>query len=182
MNTVYKILTYSTITVLLLSFVVLDGGLRSGNLQFVIAGGFVMLVALVIYFIVSIRDNRAARKHQEDYEAELAQFKQDADQIEIDLDKVKIKSNSWTTEVVIRESKYSGVDSFFGDDHHNIKTVKNETNLVEFSIPIDGRTMKYKTRIDMNKQSLQIHLAIKKKTILYVKDGENYLDLEFLHQ
>lgn len=182
MNTFYKILHYSAIVILILSFIFVDGGLRSGNLQFVIAGGSVILVALVIYFILSIRDKRAAKKNQEEYEAELNQFKQDADQIEVDLDKVKIKSNSWTEEVVIRESKYSGVDSFFGDYHHNIKTVKNETNLVEFSIPIDGRTVRYKTRIDMNTKSLQIHLAIKKKTVLYEKDGENYLDLEFLHQ
>jgi hypothetical protein len=182
MRHLYKILGSSAIAILILSFIVLDGGLRSGNLRFIILGGSVILVAMIIYFIVSIRDKRRARRNQEKFEAELAQFKQDADQIEVDLNKVKIKSNSWTEEVVIRESKYSGVDSFFGTNHHNIKTVKNEINLVELSIPIDGKTIRYKTRTDMNKESLLIHLAIKKNTILYVKDGDSYLDLEFLNR
>lgn len=182
MNTIYKILLYSAIAILILSFIFVDGGLRSGNLQFVIAGGTVILLAIIIYWIIDLREKREEKRNHAKRIEELNQFKREATQIEVNLDKVKIKSHTWTEEVAVRESKYSGVDTFFGDYQQNIKTVKNDTNLVEFSFPIDGKTVKYKTRIDMNKQSLQIHLAIKKKTILYVKDGQNYLDLEFLHQ
>jgi len=181
MKTVNAVLTYAAIILLIFSFIVLDGGLRSGNLQFIIAGGSVIVLASIIYWILYFREKRKEKRNQTKREAELNRFKQEARQIVVYLDKVKIKSHSWTEEIVVRESKYSGVDTLFGNYHHNVEKVKNELNTVEFEIPTsNGKNIKYKTRIDMNKESLQIHFAIQKSTIFYVKDDDHYLDLEFL--
>ena len=182
MKFLIKIASYVIICIFFLSILVLQGGFRSGNVLFIQIGGIVLLIFAIIIGIVNLKERQAERIRQKEYETALRLFKKQSHTSIVDLTKVKIKSNHWTEEHIISESKYSGLDPYFGDGNSNIEQISRELNTMEFNIPVDGKNLKYTTSIAMNLERLKIHLAIQKTTILYYDKDNTYLDLDFLNQ
>jgi len=151
-----------------------------GNSTFIWIG-LLLITPFVLYFILDcIKSKRKEYKSK----LELENFKKTADKIVIDLENIKIKSNSWTDTVVVDNTRYGGLNQLTGNEDKNIKMIKRDINYVKISVPYKEKTLNFNLSVAMEATILKMHFAIKKETILYV-DPENpdnyYLDMEFLN-
>lgn len=178
-----KFAIYILIGLFGLGFVVLRAGLQNDNSLFSIIGIILMAfvgIVILIYFVSSgSKEKKAERK----WKQELEEFKRNAKKILVNLENVEVKSNSWTDNVVVSESKYGGLDEMAGYGNSNVVQVDRNLNAVNISIPIDGETIEYLVNIEKDPTTLAMQLAVQKETYLYINrqnKREMYLDLEFL--
>ena len=163
-----QIFKYIVNVILILGFFVFYIGLN-GNLLFFWIG----IAILFLYYVWYLISKSKLRKSRLKIEDEVQILKKQGEKIKVNLENVKIISNSWQQEVR-KTSKYEDED-FLVDIHKNF---------VEIKITYKGRTIDYSFYIDMDTTTLELHFALKKETFLYVdlKDKEKmYLDLEFLY-
>jgi hypothetical protein len=116
--------------------------------------------------------NTKLKKFDTEKEIEIQNLKKYGEKIIVNLENIKIKSNSWQQEV-IKNSRYE-------DEITNIDV---NYNIINIDVPYKGESINYCIHINMETTKLKMHFAIKRETILYVdlKDKNiNYLDLEFL--
>lgn len=110
-------------------------------------------------------------------------FKQECDKIEIDLNDIEVKTNKWTEEMVTDNSFGGGMDQLVGRGDLNIKKVNYNPNVLTLSVLYKESTIEVIIRVDMDTTSLELKLAIQKKSYLYINPNnpeEYYLDLDFL--
>ena len=151
-----------------LGFIILYVGL-DGNLIFVGIGTLILLPFLIWFLIIKIKE----KKIDIEKKAEIQKLKKYGEKVIVNLENIKINSNSWKQEVR-KTSRYEDKVSYVDINY----------NLIEMKIPYRNEFINYSLHIDMETTKLKIHFAIKRETILYVdlKDkNKNYLDLEFLN-
>ncbi len=94
--------------------------------------------------------------------------------IPLDLDTIRIKSNSWTEKQTIQTTIY---DLEF--DHNKTQTI------LEIETKINERKHVFHVPVKQNPQTLEMYFAIQKTTSLYINPEnpeEFYLDLRFIPQ
>ena len=141
----------------------------------------IVLITPLLYWV--IKTKLADKAEKAENEKRIEKLKQEGQKIEIDLNKVKINSSSWQEKIITDNTRYAGLNEVVGRGDRNFKLVNNTLNQISLKKTIKGRTITYRESIKMDTDNLKIHLALKKKTILYVDphDRKNmYLDLEFL--
>ncbi|TDE46525.1 hypothetical protein E0I26_00115 [Flavobacterium rhamnosiphilum] len=151
-----------------LGFIILYVGI-DGNLLFVAIGTVILLPFLVWFFLLNLKE----KKFDTEKKAEIQKLKKYGEKIIVNLENIKINSNSWRQEVR-KTSKYED----------EVSHVDINYNLIEMKVPYRSEFINYNFHIDMDTTKLKMHFAIKRETILYVdlKDkNKNYLDLEFLN-
>lgn len=140
-----------------------------GNPVFVGIGA-VILLPFLIWFLIIVKKEKKA---ESDNKAEIQKLKKYGEKVIVNLETLKINSNSWQQEFR-KKSKYEDKIS-----HEEINY-----NIIEVKIPYRGEFIKYSIHINMETTKLKMHFALKQQTILYIdlKDKNiNYLDLEFLN-
>ncbi len=133
-----------------------------------------IIVGIIIYF--KLKPNSTEK-------SKLEKFKLIADKIKIDLTQSEIKTNNWTDETIIDQSKYAGLNQLTGKSEKNIKMIDRVVNYLIVKGKYRGKTIDYGKRIEMDTDNLKIHLSLQKETILYIdpkNSDKKYLDLEFL--
>lgn len=151
-----------------IGFIILYVGL-DGNLLFVGIGTLILFPFIIWFLVLNLKEKKFNREKK----IEIQKLKKYGEKIIVNLENIKINSNSWRQEVR-KTSKY-------GD---KISHIDINYNLIEMKIPYKNEFINYSLHIDMDTTKLKMHFAIKKETILYVdlKDkNKNYLDLEFLN-
>ena len=140
------------------------------NLLFVTIGGVLLLPGLVVLIIGLISDRKFEAEKQEQFEQLLAT----GDQIEVDLEQVVIKSNSYQKEVEVDSARSSRLEIV--DVNHNV---------VLFEVDYKGELVKFRSDVLMEPEKLRMHFAIQQKTTLYLDPDDPYnyyLDLRFLER
>jgi Mn2+/Fe2+ NRAMP family transporter len=163
-----RFLGYILASIFFLGFIILYVGL-DGNLLFV-GIGILILLPFVIWFLIL---NLKEKKLNTEEKAEIQKLKKYGEKIIVNLENVKINSNSWKQEVR-KTSRYED----------EVSHVDINLNSIEIKIPYRSEFINYSIHINMETTKLKMHFAIKRETILYVdlKDkNKNYLDLEFLN-
>jgi len=174
--------TYLKVGFLFLGYIVLRAGLRSGNDLFTISGVLILVVVGIILLINLLYKSKVTEKETLQTNVIIEEFKRSSRKVKVDLQNLKIISNSWNEDIVISEDKYGGLDELAGYKNHNIINVKRNLNTVLLEIPIKNDILQYQVNIESDLTTLQMKFAIQKETTLYVdsKSEESYLDLEFL--
>lgn len=163
-----RIFGYLLAGIFFLGFIILYVGLN-GNLIFV-GIGTIILLPFIIWFLISYIKEKKIDSEKKD---EIQKLKKYGEKVIVNLENIKIVSNSWTQEVR-KTSKYEDT----------VSHVDINYNFIEIKIPYKNEFINYSLHINMETTKLKIHFAIKRETILYVdlKDkNKNYLDLEFLN-
>lgn len=166
-ETLNGLFSYLLAGIFLLGFLFFWVGI-DGNKLFVGIGTLILLPFAIWFFI----QNRKLKKLENENEIEIENLKKYGEKIIVNLENLKIKSNSWQQEV-IKSSKYE-------DEITNIDV---NYNMINIDIPYKGENINYCVHINMENTKLKMHFAIKRETILYVDRNDknkNYLDLEFL--
>lgn len=136
---------------------------------------------LILSIIQFDRDIKKSRKKDE---VNLEMFKNNADKILVSLEDYTIKSNSWTDEIVVNNSKYIGAwNQISGNPDKNIQKIARNPNCVYLKLKYNGNIENYNFYIEKDRQTLEILLGLKKETYLYIDKKypeKKYLDLEFL--
>ncbi len=134
-----------------------------------IAVGIVLISPFLIYMIKSkILVHKAERKEDK----RIYDLMRYGDKIFVDLDNLKIQSNSYQQEIEVGNG-YKTRNEY----------IDVNQNVVLIDIPYKKDSIKYKLNIDMDTTKLKMHFAIKQETILFVdpkNPNNNYLDLSFL--
>jgi len=166
-----------------LGLIMFRAGIKSDNGLFFFIG--IILVAfvgiVVLIYLLSLKSKQ--KKVEREWKQELEEFKQNSKKIVVNLENVEVKSNSWTDNVVVSESKYGGLDQMAGYGNSNVTKVKRNLNAIEISIPLEGETIDYLVFVEKDPTTLAMQLAVQKETYLYINrqnKREVYLDLEFL--
>lgn len=140
--------------------------------------GVILLVLLIIKLFFH-RENKKMQKN-------LMKFKGNAVKIKVNLEDIKIISNSWTEE---REKYTSDRDAgiviynkLTHNDHKNVDLVQVNLNHLIYAFTYQGNAYIYEELIDYDTEKLRIWFIFKKETDLYldINTEEMYLDLEFL--
>lgn len=180
--------TYCLVGVIYIGFLAILAGLGyrgrwkpMGEINpYFVAFGIVLIIPLIYWVIKTKLEDRLQNAKNE---KRIKKLKQIGQKIEIDLDKVKINSRSWQEKIITDNTRYAGLNEAVGRGDRNFKLVNRTLNRISLKKTINGRTITYRESIRMDTDNLKIHLALKKKTFLYIdpSDGKNiYLDLEFL--
>lgn len=180
MEKVKQFLYYILVGGLGLGFVVLRAGLQSDNFIFIGLGLLLMVVFGGILLARIFFARRQDHKAEDQRKSNLRAFKQRAKKIEIDLESADIQSNSWTEEVAAGEDQYSGLDEISGTGKRNLVQINQNKQVLSFRVMVDGETKMYSKHVNMDMDTLRLHLAVQKTTYLYIDGEEEYLDLDFL--
>ena len=153
--------------IILLGILLVVVGVRR-NINFVWIGLLILLPFGIWLLVLKLKHDKL------DNAADLVKLKliETGEKVIVDLDKIKIKNNSWNQEFIIGSGKYQRVE--LRDINYNY---------IEFEIPYRNQIVKYNLHIDMELTTLKMHFAIKGKTTLYIDPNnteDNYLDLRFL--
>lgn len=133
--------------------------------------GVVLMLPFVIYLIKS---NLFINKITDENAERIRNLIANGDVITVDLDKLKIQSNSYKHEISV------GSGYTQRNEHINVNH-----NVIQLEIPYQNKSIKFKMNIDMDPMKLKMHFAIKSKTELYIdpKNPDNYfLDLRFFER
>lgn len=129
-------------------------------MQVLIFGFALAFFALIIYWFF--------QKRQKDSEKNrLKLFISRADKIQIDLDKVDIKSNSWKEENFLNSSS-AKLDQLAGDSNRGKEVVYHNLNTLIFTLPYKNSTLRVTESVNMERKTLEMKLAIKEETTLYI--------------
>jgi Ca2+/Na+ antiporter len=164
---------------IIMIYVGLGAKSSSFNIYFLLVGILIFLPFIIYLFYSKFEIKKEEKKNQ----INLDTFKLKAEKVQFNLDEIEIKSNSWSEEVVIDNSKYGGLNQLAGIPEKNIELIKHNLHHLKIRIPHNGIIYNCDTKININKDDLMIKLAIKKKTFLYVNQfnrKEYYLDIDFL--
>ena len=130
-------------------------------------------IILIIPFIVwTIKNKLKSKQIQDDKTADIQRLISFGEKITINLDNLKIQSNSYKQEISVGHGTQQRNE--YVDINHNV---------ILLEIPYKNELIKYKLNIDMDSTKLKMHFAIKEKTEFYVNQENprnNYLDLRFL--
>ena len=171
---------YLLLGIFALGFIMMRAGGKHGNDIFTVIGIIVMVIIAVMFGVYYLSSRSKQRNIEAENRLNLADFKQKARAIKVNLEDVEIKTNNWTDTVVINNSQYGGLDELAGYADSNIMRVDRNLNSVKITIPVDGEEINYFVNIEMEPTTLAMHFAIRKETLLYIHGDELYLDLEFL--
>ncbi|MFS4454826.1 hypothetical protein [Maribacter sp. 2304DJ31-5] len=183
-----SIKTYTLFAVVYIGFLAILAGLGYrgkwkpiGDINpYFVAFGIVLITPL-LYWVIKTKLEERAKKSEN--EKRIEKLKQNGQKVEIELDKVKINSSSWQEKIITDNTRYAGLNEVVGRGDRNFKLVDRTLNQISLKKNFKGRTITYRESIKMDTDNLKIHLALKKKTFLYIdhNDRKNmYLDLEFL--
>jgi hypothetical protein len=175
----YNIGIYTTLTTAILGGIIFYIGLDRSDLTFIIIG----LAVLTPSIIWAIIWNKKQKREEISGSIELENLKKTADKIIVNLNTAEIKTNSWTEDKIIETGRIGMLNQLGGDGDKNIRSVTRNESMVSWVFNYHGKTIHYTIVIDKEVQSLKMHFAIQKETILYVDPNNpdnNYLDLEFL--
>lgn len=143
--------------------------------------GIVITVVLILIFKLNSRKKEMLLKKRNI--EQLNTLKKNADKIEIDLNEVTLKSNNWSEEIVINNSRSGGLNQMSGRGDLNVEKVQHNENVLLFRVPYKNIVIEIDYAFSMEITTLEMKLAIQKETILYVNPNdcdEYYLDLDFL--
>lgn len=174
----YIIYYFITILILFSGF----GAVFNSNDYLLLIIGLLMSIPLIIeyrYFNSKLKKNKREKKK------ELETFKRNARKIKVSLEDVEIKSNNWTEQIVIDNSRYSGLNQISGNSDRNIENIDRNLNTLIINIPINGKNNFYEYQVEMSTDRLKIKLDMQKETIYYYdpnNSNKNYLDLKFLYE
>lgn len=169
---IYTLLGITILGFVLLNFILLGRGRYNvpDNIKpyFIVVG-----ILMVLPSIILILRNKIYLKNADKKEAKRkALLLQTGEKIPVNLDNVKIHTNSYLEEVEVR-----------GGYRRRNETVAIDHNVILLEIPYKDEFISYRIDVGMDPERLRMHLAVKGETNLYVdpKDPDNnYLDLNFL--
>lgn len=153
---------------------------NSFGIFFLGVGLFLLSIIIIKLITENVKSKSLSKKHQKEFE----DFKARAVKIKIDLQNITIKSNQWTEEVVINNSKYAGLNQLSGHPERNLKSVTHSLNNLIFEVVYKGQKIRINEEVRMEPKSLEMLLAVKEETLLYIDPNDlsyYYLDLEFLY-
>ncbi|MDC9721200.1 MAG: hypothetical protein PSN34_00320 [Urechidicola sp.] len=148
-------------------------------------------IALLFLFGVPIYRKRKNKRRQIKEKVILEEFKKKCDAIIVNLEKIKIKSN--TTKHKTHIEPYiigggftgliaQGLDEYNGSNF-KFKEETNYGNQINIGIPYKNSIINYKFHSSMEPANLLLHFAVKKETLFYInpKNHKQYY-LEFLNE
>ncbi|WP_031425440.1 hypothetical protein [Flavimarina sp. Hel_I_48] len=144
----------------------------AGKSNIYIAGfGAILTIPFLIYLIrITITD----RKLWDENIKRINRLKKTGDKLIINLDELKIHTNSYMQEVSVGS----------GYNQRN-ERVQMHNNLIILDIPYRNQRIRFKSNINMEPIKLKLHFAVKGKTELYIDRQDpdnNYFDLTFLNK
>jgi hypothetical protein len=147
-----------------------------------VTGIALIVVPASIFYIYNWYDSRP--KKGEERPRHLSELKITGREINVDLTKCQIKSNSWTVE----KERYSNYKvqalNALVDEEKNIERMDVNLARVEYTTTVDGKRRTFRsTPISKDKQTLHFLLEMKQQTSIYIDRDEPryyYFDLEFL--
>lgn len=131
--------------------------------------GVVLILPFAHYMIKS---HLVSKRLSEEDSERIKKLKKTGDKITVDLDELKIKTNSYKQEISVG-SGYRQRNEYV-DVNYNVILIK---------VPYRNEVIKYRLNIDMDPNKLRMHFAVKGKTELYVDSqnpNNNYLDFKLL--
>jgi hypothetical protein len=126
-----------------------------------------------------------SKNNQINNNTEIERFKASAEKVIVSLENYQVKTNNWTDEIAISNSKYSGLDQLTGNSERNIKFEHRIVSVLNLKIMYLGKTEEYQIKLEKDPVTIKMLLEIRKETSLYIDklDPEKkYLDLEFLNK
>ncbi|AXG70282.1 hypothetical protein KORDIASMS9_02521 [Kordia sp. SMS9] len=146
-----------------------------------------LIIGSIILLLVALWFKIATIKGQEDihsaYQKYLREFKSNADQVIVNLDKAIIQeTNHYYTKTVV-EGQAAALNIVAGYGHHNEQTIKSTSCDVKFKVKYHKRTLTLKTSISKDETNVRMHFYLQKETTAYINPydpKEYYIDLEFI--
>ncbi|MBA6155426.1 hypothetical protein H3Z83_02630 [Tenacibaculum sp. S7007] len=139
--------------------------------------GILILSLFIFSKTYKIINSKKKKNLLEKREIELEKFKKRANSVIVELNNVGIKSNDWTNKKTV--TKHIGNKKYEEEIEEELTL-----NRIHFEIPYEGQKINIITEpFYIDRKNLEITLAIKKSTLLYInpKDKNDYfLDLDFL--
>lgn len=111
-----------------------------GNLLFVLIGIIILLQFLIWFLITHLKERKVAAKKK----TEIEKLKKYGEKVILNLEKVKITSNSWQQEIR-KTSRYED----------KLRKVNINYNLIEFKILYRSGTIDYSVHVNMDKTKLR---------------------------
>ncbi len=154
------------------------------NLYFLIMGGLIAGVGLLVVTLISNKEEKTA---SDTYNAWKEKLIRNGLKVEVDLDKVEIKSASYREEIISENAgfnRYEALDGMIRKDNREFNNV--EQSVLVYETEVHGNKKKfYSPLIPKDETTLQLLLGSQKKTSIYLDrlNDENYFfDIEFLFQ
>ena len=143
--------------------------LVEGTNWYFVGVGLVLILPFVFYMI---KEQLISNKEVDENEQRIKKLIKTGDKLSIDLDKLKIQTNSYRQELSVG-SGYRQRNEYVDVNY----------NVILLEVPYHNELIKYRLNINMEPTKLRMHFAVKGKTELYVDSqnpNNNYLDLTFL--
>lgn len=146
------------------------------------AGAMVGISAILVVLAV-FDDFKILKKANKEFTNQKDRLKSEGTKVTINLNDVEIKSNLWSEEKIVNNSKTGALNQISGRAELNVATQMKHRNLISFYVPHKNQLVHISQEVEMESTTLQMKLALQKETSLYFnkKDPlDYYLDLEFL--
>jgi len=139
-----------------------------------------LLIIIAIYIILKIIRNKEKQKIKNEFNL----FIKNADIVKVQFDNFRIKTNSWTEEVVTDNGRYGVYNQMMSQGDLNIKKVDHNMHILILNVNYSNMIIRIEYVIQMEPKTLEIKLAIQKETNLYINPNnpnQYYLDMDFLN-
>ncbi len=162
----------TTFALAFLGYICIRASLRNFNnyvSYFMLTLGIGLIVLFGIVLLIAVR---YSKKKALAAEIEKSSIRDYGTNFKIDLDTVRIKSNSWDSSHFI-ENKFYDIEI----------TEKHLQTVLEFEVEIEGYKKQFHWPSDLEPKSLEMYFAIQKETSFYLDPNDHsnyYLDLSFI--
>ncbi len=165
-------------------FIYMGFKVENHNLYLLIGGGIIALIGWLPIAIIDRKDENKEFKLHRKWKKDLLN---NGIKLEVDLEKVQIKSNHYQKEVeqtFTTLDKYKAVDTLLGKDTREFAEI-NECILI-YETEVFGKKRQFQSsNIFKDKITLQFLLSNQKTTFIYLdkNDKDNYIfDIDFLNK